>query len=253
MPTNVLIAIPSKGRADDLCTMNWLKLSRFDVCIFVEPQEEEAYAAHHPETLKFILPENDQGLGYAKVQIQKYAREFGYSYIFKMDDDITGFYGRGKRPDAEVLAKQFDDMLEEVISTLVVMPDIVAIGFPYRWELYEVKKWVNINGRLQTAYLCETEHFYSDERISVFEDFHTYLKIRANNLSTLRYGALGIGCKPVGANPGGHQMFNRGQKALAEVELLREVHPALEFKQVEGKDWTIEPKIRGPFFNIKGL
>ena len=69
----------------------------------------------------------------------------------------------------------------------------------------------------------------------------------------MRYGLLGIDAADVGVNKGGHQMFNREAQMEVELPKLREIYPALKFKTVKGKSWTMEPVLSGPFFGVKKL
>lgn len=47
--------------------------------------------------------------------------------------------------------------------------------------------------------------------------------------------------------------FDRHKMALTEVEVLREIYPALEVRKVEGKTWGIEPVLKGDFFGVKKI
>lgn len=260
----LLIAIPSKGRADTIFTrtLRWVTRTGFDVRIFVEPQDLKAYRAgiadaNHENYLdiredQFIsLGKNDQGLSYAKGFIKKYAVKHGYSLVFKMDDDVLRFNGRGKnRPDSEMII-EFATMVAACRSAFGRYPDVAAIGFPYRNELYQPKLWAAINARLQTCYLIRTE--YIQDGFNTLEDFAQYIHIRQQNKVTLRFGLLGIDCADVGKTRGGLQMFDREALVDEEIPRLRALYPAVEFKPVKGKAWSIEPVLTGEFFGVKKL
>jgi len=47
--------------------------------------------------------------------------------------------------------------------------------------------------------------------------------------------------------------FDRHKIAIAEVDVLREIYPALEVKSAEGKTWGIEPVLKGDFFGVKKI
>lgn len=258
MPS-LLIAIPSKARPKELekYVLPWLRSGYIDsALVFVERQDEKEYR----EVLRgtavrlMVMPKENQGLGYVKEVIGKHARFFGYDLIFKIDDDVSGWHRPGVPKSPESGAKHFDEAVEASAHMLADKPDLAAIGFPYRNEMWEVKKWTAANARLQTCYIIKTEDWYGDKRISTFEDFAQYLHIRTNNRMTLRYGLMGIDCAPVGKLGGGLQLFDREEMAQREIGIIRtEIYPALQVKRVEGKQWKYEPHLKSGIFGVKKL
>ena len=236
----VLIAIPSKGRADKIMqhTLRWVPKQIERYAVFVEPQEYEAYAAAGVENIQ-VLEQNDQGIAYVKAAIKRYAEENGYDLVFKMDDDIKRFTPRGAKIPIEKNIENFDRMMRTCVLMFDHVPDLGAIGYPYRNELYEPMVWSGINCRLQTCYLIRTELINTD--FTTFEDLAQLVTLRLANKFTLRYGMLAIECEPIGKNGGGLQLFDRKAQALADCEKLRKIHPAIKFKAVTGKAWEYEP------------
>lgn len=261
----LLIAVPSKGRADKIIkhTMRWLPRVGFDVKVFVEPQEYNQYLerlnhgdyenrTHFPPESLINIGENDQGLGFAMKFIKQYALDNAYDLVFKMDDDVLRFNARGKNKPDDEMVMDFAGMVGVCRKTMGEYPDVGAIGFGYRNELRDPKRWVLINGRLQTCYIIRTD-LMQDGTFDAMEDFAQYVLLRKANKVTLRYGLLGIDCADVGKNKGGHQMFDRGAKVEADIAKLKEIHPAIQFKKVDGKDWAYEPVLTGDFFGVKKL
>lgn len=260
----LLIAIPSKGRSKKIFkhTLRWVGRTGYDVRVFVEPQEikeyrEEAKHANYDIYMDFKddnfvdVGKNDEGLSHAKKFIKDYAIKNNYDLVFRMDDDIMRFTGRGRNKTDDLMILEFCDMVGACRVAFGNFPDVAAVGFPYRNELFEPKKWSLINGRLQTCYIIKPEYFA--EGFHVFDDFADYINIRAQNKNTLRYGLLGIDTADVGKNPGGLQLFNREELAEHDLPLLRKLYPALEFKPTKGKTWSIEPVLKGDFFGVKKL
>lgn len=260
----LLIAVPSKGRADKIIkhTMRWLPRTGFDVRVFVEPQEFDKYAerlehgnydnrVHFPPEALINIGENDKGLSFVKEYIKQYAIDNGYELVFKMDDDVLRFNARGKNKPDDEMVMDFAGMVGVCRKTMGEYPDVGAIGFPYRNELFEPKRWASINTRLQTCYIIRTELLQSG--FNTTEDFAQYVYIRSQNKTTLRYGLLGIDCADVGKNKGGLQLFDRQKQFEEEAEKLREIYPALQFKKVDGKSWLYEPVLTGDFFGVKKL
>lgn len=255
MVHNVVSVVPSKGRPETLGakTLSWLVCSIFDFMIFVEPQDYEAYKKIVSKENLVVIDKNDAGLGYVKSYIAKWLKDQPYDIVIKLDDDVRSMNGRGSIPSYEKIAKDYDMAIKYALVAFEKYTELAAIGFPYRWELWSDNKlWTQLNARLQTVYITKKEYFVGDPRVSTFEDFHNYLYIRSKNKMTLRYGLIGINTD-VGKGSGGLQSFDRHKMALAEVEVLKELYPALEIKKVEGKSWGIEPVLKGEFFNIKGL
>lgn len=260
----LLIAIPSKGRADTIFkrTLRWVVRTGFDVRIFVEPQDLKAYregakdanyqnyTAIKPEQFVSIL-KNDQGLDYVRRFVKRYAIKNGYDLVFKMDDDVLRFNGRGRnKPDDEMIV-DFAVMVGKCRKAFGRYKDVGAIGFPYRNELFTVQEWAGINMRLQSCYIIKPD--FITEGFNHFDDFADYMNIRKQNKVTLRYGLMGQDLADVGKNRGGLQMFDREALQDEAIPKLREMHPSLQFKAVKGKSWSIEPILAGEFFGVKKL
>lgn len=260
----LLIAIPSKGRANTIFkrTLRWVPRTGYEYRVFVEPQEIDEYrgAANTGNYDNYTditdehfvdIGKTDQGLSYAKSFIKQYAQDNGFGLVFKMDDDVLRFNGRGRnKPDDEMVLK-FAEAVGACRSAFGKYPDVAAIGFPYRHELFEPKQWSAINARLQSCYLIRTEHI--QDGFNTFEDFAQYIYIRSKNKVTLRYGLLGIDAADVGKNKGGCQVFDRNAQSVKEAKALRKLYPALKFKEVKGKNWAFEPVLGGEFFGVKKL
>ena len=249
----ILIAVPSKGRADKIQkqTLSWLQHSEYHWRVFVEPQDFKSYEKVVPFGHLTLLQADNKGLGYAKKYIYTYANALEFDLIFKVDDDLYGWLDEMRVAKKEHSAPVFDWIIHESLELFKKYEDLKGVGFPYRFEMWQLRKWLGMNSRLQSCYITRTESFYPDERLSVFEDFATYLKIRLNNGVTLRYGHAGMDCEDVGKNTGGHQNFNRRTRARQEAEVLRSIYPGIKFKRVEGKDWDLEPDFDDELFRGK--
>lgn len=249
----ILHVIPSKNRPEVLSdkTLSWLCLSRHPYLVFVEPQDYEKYKQIVPEDFLVVLNKNNGGLGYVKKFIADFLADKEIELVVKLDD-VRSMNGRGSIPSPEIVARDWDNALYHIAQIMKQRPDVAGVGFPYRWVLYHPQLWSAVNARLQTVYVVKKQYFVGDERISTFEDFHNYMYIRSKNKLTLRYGLLGIN-SDVGTLSGGMQDFNRAKLALAEIDVLREIYPALQFKRVKNKAWGVEPVLKGSFFAVKNL
>lgn len=239
----ILLAIPSKARAETLkkYTYQWLSLlsESVDWKIFVEPQDLGEYSGIQNLV---PLPENNQGLGYAKSFIKSYAERHGYDFIFKLDDDIRGFTDFRKKRTPIETRWFIEKNLPLWLKCFENYKDLGAIAFPYSFEMYERKLWEPTK-RVQTAYIVRTSMLYDNPNCSVFEDFATGLHIFVRGGRIMRYCMAGIDCGvKVGGGSGGHQSFDRRAKAELEVPILRSIYPPLDFRAVD-KPWGIEPDI----------
>lgn len=253
---NILLAICSKGRPDVLVShaLSWVPQTGLHFRIFVEPNQELAYY----ECLKplgldnalFILTDNDIGLQGALNQVASYAEYYACDWILKVDDDVKGFCRQSKKETQ--VADDFKTLTANVQRAVAKDPSIVAVGFPYHHEMFTNRTFTGVNARLQTCYMCKSEYIEGPVlrpwEIDVFEDFYRYLRILTERKKTIRYGRLGIDCRPVGSGSGGHNELLKGktrrERAVIALERLQDLCPDLAIKQVKGKDWDYEPDFR---------
>lgn len=244
----VLLAIPSKARASTLqkYALQWLSLLPAEInwMVFVEPQDVPAYADVVPGHL-YQIDSNDQGLGYALTRIKVYAELNQYDVVFKLDDDIRGFMEWRQKLNPGAVAKLVTRMVNEIGEAFGKYADLGAVTFPYSFEQYEKVVWEPTK-RVQTAYLVRTSAWFTDPRVSVFEDFAVGLHCLVKGFRVMKYGlsAIDMGVK-VGGGTGGHQspQLERNNRSLATIDELRKIYPPLECKAVD-KPWGIEPDLR---------
>lgn len=251
MNMRTLLAVPTKGRIDTIGkdTLAWLpaaakKMER-DWILAVEPQEAKLYEKFYPQWKEnlLILPENNKGLTYSLIKIKEYAIAHSYEAVFKIDDDMRGWYGR-ERKSGNTL-KAFTRGLgacEEML--LRASTGIMAVSFPYSNHMFEVEKEWSERGRLQTCYLIRPEWWYLNPKMKDNDDFSAFISLRFQGFEVFRYNWLGMVCKPVAKNPGGLQMFNRRDTMIESNAILRQEFPDLKFRKVEGKPWDEEPDMR---------
>lgn len=246
----ILVAIPSKNRVDILKenALSWLKYIDADWKVFVEPQDYAKYlpflGGHSEEPSHIVaLSENDQGLGFSKQCMKEYAVAQGYDLVFKLDDDVKGWTEFRKILKGKEAAERFNKNLKDITEMFEKQPQVAVVSFPYSFQMFEQYLFKK-NKRVQTCYITRTEDFHADPRISVFEDFSVGLKAIVSQKLVLWYGMSGIamGVK-VGGGTGGHQDFDRKERALKEIYVLREIYPPLAFREVD-KVWCYEPDLK---------
>lgn len=241
----LLVAIPSKNRVETLerYTWGWAKSLKFDVRVFVEPQDEESYLTVIPEANLVKIDANNRGLGYVKKYIQNYAKENGYDVVFKLDDDCKAHTDM-RNPMSQERTAEF---LNTVLPTLMLAFDrknLGAIAFPYSFQMFNLDEMFSKVKKMQSSYLVRTDLLCTPYEFSVFEDFSVGLWCMTKGFTILKFNYSGqVQGVPVGGGTGGIQDFDRGALVEKEAELLRKIYPPLVFKKVD-KPWKIEPDMR---------
>ena len=250
----ILIAIPSKGRVEAIKkkTLSWLRGTIHDVAIFVEPSEFQAYceAVSGPWIKIVNTGQDNSGTMHSKAVMKLYANANGYDAIFKLDDDIGGWRGPDRKQTDSL--GTFENAIKDSLEVFETQPDVKAISFPYGFQMFKIAKWLSINARLQGCYIVRTDWMYADIRYKLIEDFANFVYIRAKNGITLRYGHAGMNIDSM-ALPGGELSAKKKENMEQAIELLRELHPALKVRKVEGKPWDYEPDFRDKFFAGKAI
>jgi len=139
---DVLIAIPSKNRADILQKYTASTLSGVDFTVFVESQYADDYSYFDP----VVLPGNDKGLMHAMVQIKKYAQDKGYEYVLKCDDDVFSFSTQAA--------------LESALTLLGENKDVSSVCYPSRnlgCEYHSIDPHLSGIYLIRTTDICELE------------------------------------------------------------------------------------------------
>lgn len=240
----ILIAVPSKNRATlyKVSTFKILNGSGLNYKCFVEPQDQSDY--YYEDNL-IVLPENNKGLGYAKVQIQKYAIDNGYDYIFKMDDDCIALAmaneklrgTAGTYNSTERLIRLLDSCTKKILEDSA----IGLITFPYRNELYPNLPAWQTNARAQSNYIVKSNlMFFEADR---FEDFATYIHVRLSGEKVLRFNKFGFSMRKMGYTEGGFQSFQIKSIVQKTTDELKQNFPWIKFRAVK-EDWGLEPDIR---------
>lgn len=102
----MLIAVPSKDRADTFQEKTLQVLGDHNFTLFVEPQEADEYAEWDP----VVIPENDKGMCYVVAYIKNYALENGHDYVLKIDDDVEELDVDKLIKEAEYLFDKYDNV-----------------------------------------------------------------------------------------------------------------------------------------------
>ena len=201
------IFIPSKGRSDRLLTAKMFETCGTPYRIVVEPQEEEAYRKLWGEHV-ILLPENNQGIVYARNWIKGKSIAEGHAKHWQFDDDIRGMERNhlGKHLAcparvAIVAAEDFTDRYSNVALTsfnsefLVPASGFMASAYP---PFY-------LNSRCYTVFLANNSlpnrwrrHYNDDTDMS--------LQVLADGWCTLLLNAFLIKTPATMTAPGGQML-----------------------------------------------
>lgn len=243
----ILVAVPTKGRVDTITknTLSWLWKTKYDWKLFVEPQEKATYLRLYPMLADklVVLPEDNQGLMYAIGRIKAYAMAHRYNAVFKLDDDVKGWYG-ATRKRSKTPVQDFERVVDDVLTAMSVDQTIGGVSFPYSHQMFDVEgKWAD-SGRFQSCYIVRSSLIYHNPNVRVFTDFSNYVHIRSLGMSVKRYKWLGMDIQPVAQYAGGLQMLDRASFYEDSIKALKADFPFLRFRDVEGKKWKQEPDMR---------
>lgn len=250
--TKILIAVPSKGRHESILkfTYSFLQYSKHDFKIFVEPQDFESYSSNGEIFTNHLvsIDKNDQGLKYAKIKIRDYAKENGYTHIFKLDDDLTGLRDTSQRklPKEQKVKNDkrwrveniFDKLIEDSVELFTHFGNEikgVATIPGYAMYSFDGRKWTNYNASFKSNYITDVDYFVSDEYCLLhnLEDQESYFNILQKGFQTIEYGLTGID-NDIFKLEGGHQSksLNRQENEEKHKNFMESVFPGLIFREV---------------------
>lgn len=121
------IYVPSKNRLETSMTANFLLEDGVPFHIVVEPQEADAYKGKFGEDRVLVLPENDQGLHYARNWIKAHATEAGYKRHWQIDDNCKMmrrmWKGKRIRCNAGVALAVIEDLADRYKNVAIIGPN----------------------------------------------------------------------------------------------------------------------------------
>ena len=207
------LCILTKNRVKEMHTFNLFK--DYEVYLFVEPQDFEAYTEAYPNTQIVNIQENDKGVTFCRNFILNY---FKGERILILDDDIKRLFYRDARfKHKQTTPKEVLEELDKILDKGYVQ---ASISFKGSNTLY--KKPYKVNGRVwcMSAFnldSLEKNNIRYDPLAIYFQDFDITAQILSKGLSNCISYRYCFDCVPMGNNKGGQQSFNR--KKLSESSL----------------------------------
>lgn len=218
------IYIPSKGRADHFSTAKMFDRDGVTYRVVVEPNEVSKYQAWADRLL--ILPENGQGLVYARNWIKDHAISEGHERHWQFDDDIRAMVRiwKGYRLEcisngAIAIAEEFVDRYENValasFNSKFFMPHVNGMTHDRHPPFY-------LNARCYTCFLI-LNSIPNRWRRRYNEDTDMTLQVLATGWCTILFNAFLIDTPATMTQQGGQTdiYVNDGRLRMAkELERL---------------------------------
>lgn len=219
--------IPSKSRAGKTKTDKLLRELSMHYCYVVEPQDQQAYAALGHNIM--VLPENNQGITYARDFILRQMRRLDYPWFWMLDDDIISFaeseFGKTKKADARVLDKAFKQFIfypEKSLYSLEMQQfawmqnDIIINKMAMQCVLFNMRVCQDINYDLE---------------LKIREDYDLSLKAIFHAKGTLKTCKYCYSIAPMKSQEGGMEKYYNTETEDREAHKLMGKWPGLFQKQ----------------------
>ena len=201
------VYIPSKGRhvasaASGSTAMLMEEHGITNYKIVVEPQDYEEYAKNFAPEKLVQLPENDQGIAYARTFIKEYSLTNGEKFSWQMDDDMRWFAIRMTNKNERCKPYTAMGIIEETTDMFsnIGISGITSVAFAF-----SKKNRLNLNKMAYGVVLInnETEHKWRD---GVSEDLDYSLQLLEDKYVSLSFNHICFITPSTGANAGGNQL-----------------------------------------------
>jgi len=227
--SRLLIAVPSLGRPYEIerHTGFWLKqLERYDYRVFVEPRERIYYSQIMPMA-NLIFTQNDIGLKGQVKFIGNYAKENGYEFVMKCDDDMW-FLKRGAQKNRS--ASTLEDALDEIVTEFDSDEKLGGVTITKATGYMRNKSneiWVyKSNKPFYSNSISRTELFKVPDEADIFVDLCLSMECVTNGYNTRTYARIYESCLTF-KNRGGFQSTDRDALSRMVFTKLKSVYPKI--------------------------
>lgn len=205
------IYVCSKGRPEGK-TLKMLEASEAvpHYYLIVEPQDEELYKNQgFKKSITIVLPQNDQGVAYARRFVVLRAREAQQEQIWMLDDDISSFT---ERRSAKLHPIDIGQALTMAQDHLMKVPNLAVGALEYGQYAWAAKKPYALNSYCEVATLLNLNNLklckYRDD---VKEDRDLVLQALSLGYMTARTTLFAFNAPKNGSNKGGlHEAYKAG-------------------------------------------
>lgn len=198
------IYVLSKGRAAGCATFHTLYNDGLEPHVVVEPAELMAYAEHIPITSLVALPENNRGIVYVRNYILEHAKATG-SWVWMMDDDVTGFYETNVGTSKAVPASA-GRVLGAAERLIRQRDDVALAALEYRQFSWSASKPYTLNSYCDVVVAMNGKRMYGlsyDQEQRLKQDRDMALQVMRKGFKTMRLSALSFATPTNGTNDGG--------------------------------------------------
>lgn len=210
------IYIPSKGRARTMRVPAGVSAQ-----VVVEPGELAEYQSAQPSQTYLVLPDNQQGLPYARQWIKEYATAAGHEWFWMLDDDVVNYMQvvAGRCVVCSPTAA-FGQAQEYAVG----LPSVGQVALEYRQFAWTARQPYVLNSYCDVCVAIATRPTralrYRAE-LELKEDRDFTLQVLAQGLLTVRVTAFAFAAPANGSNAGGLQpsYAQQGREALAATRL----------------------------------
>ncbi len=200
---NYTIYIPSKGRAHHGHTAKLLDSCEItNYKIVVEPQDYTAYVEKWGEDKLVRLPENDQGISYARSYIKAYSREQGEKFHWQMDDDMISFRLRLNNKNVKVNPRNCFSIVETINDKF---SNIGICGITHFAYAFAKKTQVSTNKMVYGIILANNEVDH-DWRPGTNEDLDYSLQTLEKGYVTIAFNTVLFDTFTTGKLDGGNML-----------------------------------------------
>jgi len=221
------IYIPSKGRPDSRLLTELLEMNA-NYKVVVEPQDYEDYhkAGHTGKII--MLPENDQGIAYARNFIIISAEAYGNDWFWMLDDDLKFYTVAG----GKCIPARCIDVLKHAEQYFLGAENVGQVALEYRQFAWSATREITRNSYCDCAVAINTKVTKSkpdkppfaryDQKITLKEDRDFTIQVLKAGFETWRINTVAFGGPAIGSNAGGLQEKYEGGSAEAMDSLYME-------------------------------
>jgi hypothetical protein len=246
------IFIASKGRPDGK-TFKVLQASSLFFFIFVEREDAALYEetfANNTKARIIVLPESNQGIGYVRQFILKWARDAGITWYWMMDDDITGFFKTVNRKTERISAIEALTQCQEELSGMTTIAQAALEYQQFAWSATKKYRWNSYCDVCVAINVKNTMNVNYRPQLRLKEDRDFTLQILAHTgYRTLRFATISFNVPKNGSNKGGCQTdYKASDRELEHSKKMIEIWPDFCSLNVK-KDGRPDVKIHWNLFN----
>lgn len=216
------IFVPSKGRPYNATLIYILREAKLDFTAVVEPQDLAEYQRAHPGVKFLVLPQDNQGIVYARQFILDHARAQGFTRYWQIDDNIGGFSYTLDRQTYPITVRAALGGLEKL---MLEMPgparDKIALVAPdYQQFAVMADESLKFNTRAYCCVLTRTDtglNYRHSGRLDTKEDVDFTIQHLASGYQTLISHRYAMEKPTMGRNTTGGlaEMYRAGQHERA--------------------------------------